>query len=65
MNYPITTKKQIREEFWASNFVGVIRHPGWTQNDYPTDTRVAFVDYIDYLRRSGYISEELAQRATL
>ena len=35
------------------------------QNDYPTDTRCAFVDYVDALQKSGEISEALAARATL
>jgi len=30
-----------------------------------TDTRCAFVDYVDMLARSGEISESLAQRVTL
>lgn len=30
-----------------------------------TDTRCAWVDWIDYLSKSGEISQELAERATL
>jgi len=45
------------------------RNPGHvakvTQSDYPTDTRVAFVEYVDHLCRNGDISEELASRVTL
>jgi hypothetical protein len=32
---------------------------------YPTDTRCAFVDFLDVLSKSGDISQELAERATL
>lgn len=58
----MTTQKQIRAAFWQE-------HPELSRKkisgDYPTDTRVAFVDYVDYLEKSGVISETLAQRATL
>lgn len=68
-----TNQKQIRAAFWQA-------HPdlprrryryAWTQNDktaalvYPIDTRCAFVDFVDYLHRSGLISENLANRTTL
>jgi len=67
------TQKDIRASFWAA-------HPdvprrryrySWTQSDktaelvFPVDTRCAFVDYVDWLQRSGEISESLALRATL
>ena len=32
---------------------------------YPTDTRVAWVDWIDHMQRAGYITTALANRATL
>lgn len=35
------------------------------QNDQPTDTRVAFVEFVDQLKRNGEISDKLAQSATL
>ena len=35
------------------------------QNDYDTDIRAAFVEYIDNLRKSGVITENLANKATL
>ena len=67
------TQKDIRTAFWSV-------HPdlprrryrySWNQSDktaelvYPTDTRCAFVDYVDQLQQSGEISEALAFRATL
>ena len=64
----MTTQKQIRAAFWAA-------HPAWmrakirdhagTGRMYITDTRCAFVDFVDYLQTSGQISEALANRATL
>ena len=60
----ITTKKELRKQFWLDN-PHLTRVPGKTQNDYPTDTRVTWCDYVDHMRRSGLISEALAQIATL
>jgi len=64
----MTTQKQIRAAFWAA-------HPAWmrvkirdyagTGSMYQTDTRCAFVDFVDSLARSGQISEALAHRVTL
>ena len=63
-----TTQAQVREAFWAG--VGLrLGNCRYTkskrQNEYPTDVRVAFVDYVDSLARDGQISEKLAQRVTL
>jgi len=61
------TQKQVRQSFWDSN-------PFWKaneykarkrQNQYHTDIRCAFVDYVDYLQKDGIISQALAQRITL
>lgn len=66
----IKTQTQVREDFW-----GFLRevNPGLAvkyrrtkrQNDYPTDIRVHFVDFVDQLRRNGQIGESLANRVTL
>ena len=46
MSFQYTTKAQIRESFWEAH--PQFRRKGkQTQNQYPTDTRCAFVDYID------------------
>jgi hypothetical protein len=68
MAYRITTQKELRREFWdmfpdlpnqrTVNYGGNRKH-------YPTDTRVAFCDWIDALSKSGDISQALAERATL
>lgn len=67
----MTTQKQVRAQFWLSH-AGV---PGITPRkirDYSgngrmhnTDTRCAFVDFVDMLSRSGEISQSLAERVTL
>ena len=59
----ITTQAQVRASFWET-FPELKRNPG-RQNNQPTDTRVAFVDYVDGLERNGEITEALASRVTL
>ena len=70
----MTTQKQIRAAFWTAHpTADRKRYPqasDWgrvdhTRRDYCTDTRCAFVDFVDHLARSGEITETLAQRATL
>jgi hypothetical protein len=69
----ITNQAQIRDAFWnAHPTADRKRYPArdWTredksQRDYCTDTRCAFVDFLDSLERDGQISAELANRATL
>jgi len=61
-----TTQAQVRNAFWSSMFEGKPKeYRGKTQNDLPTDVRVAFVDFVDSLARDGIISEALASRVTL
>ena len=63
-----TTQDQVREAFWADAGLrlGNFRYTkSKRQNEYPTDVRVAFVDYVESLARDGQISEKLAQRVTL
>jgi len=66
-----TTQKQVRSAFWET-FDGLpgisrrqIRDYSGTGKMHNTDTRCAFVDYVDSLARDGQISEALAQRVTL
>lgn len=62
------TAKQVREQFWCDHpnlsrkRVRAHNGRGWM---YLTDTRCAFVDYIDMLHRNGQISDNLAQNITL
>jgi hypothetical protein len=64
----ITTLKQLRKKFWET-FPNVprtkITHYSGQGKMWPTDTRCAFVDWIDALSRNGEISQEFAERATL
>ena len=63
-----TTQRQLRAEFWRTfptlprkkipNYAG-------TGTMYRTDTRVTWCDWMDMLSKSGEISPELAERATL
>lgn len=62
MPYAITTQKQIRALFWET-FPDLSRKK--IKGDYPTDTRCAFVDFVEVLCRDGQINDSLAQRATL
>ena len=60
------TISEVRKAFW-------VEHPEFKsyfrvnkrQNDYITDIRVTFVDWVDMLERNGEISEKLARRVTL
>ena len=62
----MTTQREVRKAFWDTfNKRPASYRPGRTQNQYSADIRVAFVDYVDNLARSGQITEALAQRITL
>lgn len=68
MSYEITNQVQIRRLFWGEHPDlprRRIKNYAGTGLMYPTDTRVAFTDFVDALCRSGQISDDLAQRATL
>lgn len=62
----ITNQVELRRQFWAD-------HPDLDRTKikmgderiYKTDTRVAWVDYVDHMQKSGQIPEKLAQRAVL
>ena len=60
----IKNQTVLRNSFWAT-YTEFTRIRGKSQNDYPADVRMAFVDYVDSLVRTGQISESLAARATL
>lgn len=62
--YGITNQRALRASFWETRAEGK-RGAKNRFGEYPTDTRVAWCDYIEMLCRSGHISPELAQRATL
>ena len=66
--YTYTTQHQLRDAFWQ-------QHPHLSRKKvksyngkgsmHTTDTRCAFVDWLDNLKRNNEISDSLAQRATL
>lgn len=70
-----TTQQQIRAAFWemVDEYNAAPEVPRFhltrkrlkSSGDYNTDTRAAWVDYVDALRKSGQISEALAERVTL
>ena len=68
----LTTQEQVRRQFWLNHpdlprrFINGRTKPQIAPQNYQrTDTRCAFVNYIDHLQRSGIITEALAQRVTL
>lgn len=63
-----TTQKQIRAAFWQAHPHAdrrKITNYAGTGKMHTTDTRCAFVDFLDQLHRAGQISDALANRATL
>ena len=64
----ITTLKQLRKEFWQ-NFPDLpkrkITNYSGNGKMYPTDTRVAFNNWLDMLSKDDTISQDFAQNATL
>ena len=77
--YRLTTQAAVRAAFWESmpGYIrprryacgrspsGKLRYRPATQNEYPADVRMAFVEYVDSLARDGVISERLADNVTL
>ena len=71
----ITTQRQVRAAFWEAKrsgyFAGLNVTPRRITNYagngkmHNTDTRCAFVDFVDGLSKSGEISSDLAYRVTL
>ena len=73
----MTTQKQVRKAFWDAvrngEFIAMDmnvtpkRIPNYSGNGkmHNTDTRCAFADFVDTLRRNCEISQELANRVTL
>lgn len=65
--YQITNQRDLRRAFWemSENLGFPLSRKRNRLGEYCTDTRVAFVNYVDSLCRDGIISEALADRATL
>lgn len=67
MGYAITTQSDLRSAFWEAHeqLRRAYFRRSWRQNQYPTDVRVPWCDYVESCHRDGLISDALAQRATL
>ena len=68
MTYTYTTQREVLRAFWRDNpQLNRKKITDFSGNGkiYVTDTRCAFVDYVDHLARNGDISESLADRVTL
>lgn len=71
--FTYTTQKQVRAAFWESYPDLPRRRYRYSPNRsdktaplvYPIDTRCAFVDFVDFLEKSGDIGPDLADRVTL
>ena len=67
----LTTQAQVRLCFWESLPEGLCRRDEMRikrqrpENDFRTDVRCMFVDYVDALHKDGRISDALAHRVTL
>lgn len=66
----MTTQAQIRALFWAQYAhldarARARRTRSKGHNAQDATTRTAFCDFVDFLNRSGEISDALAQRVTL
>ncbi len=62
----MTTQKEVRAAFWEQH--PQFKHEYRTrkkQNEYRTDVRVTFCDFVESLRRNNEISKTLANNVTL
>ena len=62
------TLKELRKMFWGEIATPEMRaeyRTRKTQNDYSTDIRCAWVDFIDWACESGRITEKQCDNATL
>lgn len=64
MSDRLKSEAAVRAAFWREN-PGAVRRWGKRQNEQPTDTRCAFVNWVDQQARAGRVSERLAARVTL
>jgi hypothetical protein len=57
---------QLRAAFWrAFPEFASLKRSRKTQNDYPTDVRVTWCDFVEAARSNGEITDRVAERATL
>ena len=60
----MTSQAQIRDAFWRLH-PEFNRKRNKNQNDYSTNIRCSFIDFLDFLYRDNQINASLANRATL
>lgn len=62
----LNTEEDVRDSFWQTypEFYPEYRLH-FSQNDYRTDIRVTFCDFVDSLMKDGVITDELADNVTL
>jgi hypothetical protein len=60
----ISTQRELRICFWSAH-PNLKRRGRAKQASYPTDVRVAWRDFVEKMRRSGDLTERLAQKSTL
>lgn len=69
MTPQITTQRDLRAAFWEAHRGSACkvnrRGNPVRQNQQCADTRMAWVDFVDAMQKSGVITERLAFRATL
>jgi hypothetical protein len=64
--YAYANQTAIRDAFWEGHpQFAPLRRSRKRQNDYPADVRMAFIDFVDSLEKSGDLKEGLASRVTL
>ena len=63
--FQITSQPALRDLFWEAHPEFKRGSSKTTQNDYSTDIRCAWVDYVDHCNRDGTVSDKLSQSATL
>ena len=68
--FKIKTERQLRKEFWKfmkASFPELAKEykRNKRQNEYCADIRCMFVDFVDYLARHRFITQELANDVTL
>jgi len=62
----LKTITEIRNAFWEAHpEYAADRRSRKRQNDYKTDIRCAFCDYLDSLHKDGQITDRLCDKATL
>jgi hypothetical protein len=60
----MNTQKEVRTAFWNAHPQHT-KKAGTKPNEYSTDIRVNFSDYLDFLQKDGQITANLYHKVTL